>query len=84
MTQHQFAGAFVPPEAAANSELSRIQAEIMNLGLVQKIFDLNVQGVTILCPQELSAGTLADELLEAMLEIAEAKCAHATESRHYA
>src|SRR5262245_40445202 len=74
MKQHQFAGAFLPPEATTSSAFTRIQAEIVNLGLAPKIFDLDVQGFTILSPHELSAGTLADELLEAMLEIAEAKC----------
>lgn len=68
-----FAGAFIPPDGDDTDALTRTRRAIVELGLEQKVFDLDLQGYTVVSPAELGAGTLAEELVAAILDVAEAK-----------
>lgn len=69
----QFAPTFLVDEAAEAYEVEaerRVRAEIDGLGLASHVDRLDRDGFTILSPDETGAGTLVDQALERVLQIA--------------
>jgi hypothetical protein len=74
MAEERFAEAFIPRkevEDAGRAARQRIIAEIRELGLIERAWELEVDGYTVLGPDQADSRQLTPRLLEASLALAE-------------
>lgn len=80
MADELFAPAFLPSRAVMEEGMAsrqRIVDAIRDLGLIERAWELDVDGYTVLRPDEVGNGTgKAARLLEACLALAERKSGH--------
>jgi hypothetical protein len=75
----RFAEAFIPRkevEDAGRAARQRIMTEVRELGLVERAWELEVDGYTVLGPDQLGSSEITPRLLEASLALAERSFGH--------
>ncbi len=75
-SDESFAEDFAPMDAVmqeGEAARSRIMAEIRNLGLIERAWELDADGYTVLTPDEVGSRDFSERLLDASLSLMESK-----------